>query len=513
MPLSEVIMSTSETTFDVHTKVKDGVLRKIAPTLYTSNMTDPPEAIIKRNAWRIVGLFCPGAIITDRTGIENRAASDGSVFVIHERRTDVVLPGLRIRPRKGPPATEEDRTFLGGLRMASSGRALLENLVPSRARSGVSRTLSRAELEAYLEKILAREGGNVVLNKMREEARRVAPVLGLNDQMKELDRLIGALLGTQEDKKITAPTALARVAGRPYDTRRLEILDALRVELRAQAPTIIQQPPLEPVGHDNLAFFESYFSNFIEGTEFDVEEAADIVFNNVIPPARPADAHYILGTFRVAASRHEMSRVPQSFDQFLAIMKGRHAVIMEERPEKQPGEFKTEANRAGMHVFAQPELVVGTLEKGFEMCQSLTPGFERAAFMMYLVATVHPFVDGNGRTARLTMNAELVAANEQRIIIPIVYRENYLAALRTLSDDGNAQPYVRMLDFAQQYTRMIPWNSFEQARHVMTATNAFMRATEAEAIGLRLRKPTQAQLQAAEDAHPIEETDAAVPGR
>lgn len=28
----------------------------------------------------------------------------------------------------------------------------------------------------------------------------------------------------------------------------------------------------------NLSFFEAYFSNFIEGTEFEVEEAADIVF-------------------------------------------------------------------------------------------------------------------------------------------------------------------------------------------------------------------------------------------
>ena len=35
-----------------------------------------------------------------------------------------------------------------------------------------------------------------------------------------------------------------------------------------------------------LAFYEAYFSNFIEGTEFDVIEAADIVFNNVIPRDR-----------------------------------------------------------------------------------------------------------------------------------------------------------------------------------------------------------------------------------
>jgi hypothetical protein len=100
------------------------------------------------------------------------------------------------------------------------------------------------------------------------------------------------------------------------------------------------------------------------------------------------------------------------------------------------------------------------------------------------------------------MNAELVATGEQRILIPIVYRENYLAALRALSDSRNAEPFIRMLAFAQDYTRTIPWNSFGQARHVMTATNAFLRSTEAEEQGLRLRKPSQAQLQEAEDASP-----------
>lgn len=510
MSFSEIVLSNAAVSDAIGDQVAAGKMRKVGLSLYTTNMRDALDVIVRRNIWQIVGLFCPGAIITDRTGIENRMASDGSVFVIHDRRTDVVLPGLRIRPRKGPPATAEDRTFMGGLRMASTGRVLLENLVPSRARSGVSRTVSRAELETHLEKILARPGGNDALNKLRNEARRLAPVLGLEDQMKELDRLVGALLGSQVDKKITAPTALARVAGRPYDTRRLQILDTLRVELQANAPIIRPQPPLDMAGHDNLAFFESYFSNFIEGTEFEIDEAVDIVFNSVIPPTRPEDAHDILGTFRIASNQQEMSRVPKSFTEFQGVMKGRHAVIMEERPEKKPGAFKTEANRVGLHVFVQPEMVVGTLEKGFEMYQSLAGGFERAAFMMYLVATVHPFNDGNGRTARLMMNAELVAVGEQRIIIPIVYRENYLAALRALSDGGNAEPYVRMLAFAQDYTRTIPWSSFDQARHVLTVTNAFMRATEAEELGRRLRKPTQAQLQDAEDAC---SRDGVVPGR
>ena len=34
--------------------------------------------------------------------------------------------------------------------------------------------------------------------------------------------------------------------------------------------------------------------------------------------------------------------------------------------------------------------------------------------MMFLVAEVHPFADGNGRVARVMMNAELIAGGQQR---------------------------------------------------------------------------------------------------
>ena len=501
MPFAEIVLSTSETSYAIHKETAAGKLRKIAPTLYTPNMVDPPASIIKRNLWRVVGLYCPGAIITDRTGIESRPADDGSVFVVHDRKTDVVLPGLRIRPRRGPGPTAADRHFIGTLYMAAPGRLLLENLRPSRARSGVSRTLKREELEAYLERMLSRQGADA-LNRLRDEARQLAPVLSLDKEMQQLDRLIGALLGTQDDPKVSAPTALARLAGRPYDPSRVEIFETLRAELATQAPELRLERRLEPAGADNLAFFEAYFSNYIEGTEFEIDEAVDIVFNNVLPASRPEDAHDVLGTFRIASDPTEMRQTPQTFEMFLALLKRRHAAIMEQRPEKAPGQFKDIVNRVGQRYFVAPDLVVGTLAQGFDMCRSLVGAFERAAFVMFVITEVHPFRDGNGRVARAMMNAELVAAGEQRILIPIVYRDNYLAALRALTNDGYATPYLRMLDFAQRYARAIPWDSFEQARRVLTATNAFMRPDEADDQGARLRMPTAAQLQDAADAFP-----------
>ena len=144
-------------------------------------------------------------------------------------------------------------------------------------------------------------------------------------------------------------------------------------------------------------------------------------------------------------------------------------------------------NQAGSSLFVAPDLVEGTLEKGFEIYQSLEVPFNRAIFMMFLISEVHPFTDGNGRAARIMMNAELVAAGEQKIIIPTVFRNNYLSSLKALTHNDLTDPIIRTLDFAQRYTRSLNWDDFEEARRQLSETNAFLDPDEAEETGKRLR--------------------------
>ena len=124
-------------------------------------------------------------------------------------------------------------------------------------------------------------------------------------------------------------------------------------------------------------------------------------------------------------------------------------------------------------MFVSPDLVQGTLERGFEFLQALDDPFQRAVYMMVLVAEVHPFADGNGRLARIMMNAELVARDQQRIIIPTAYRTDYLGALKAFSHNGLTDPLIRMLDVAQSYSQRIDWTTLERARADLAATNAF----------------------------------------
>ena len=489
--LPEVFLSHNDMKDVTREEMKAGRIRKIGPHLYTTDLRTPVDRLVRRNLWSLVSAYFPGALIADRTAFENRPAEDGSVFVVSERVTEVNLPGLRIRPRPGVGALPTDNRYMGNLHLSSPGRAVLENMLPSRARSGASRTTGRRGVEDYLEGVLRMSGADQV-NRIRDEARSVAGALGLDGEFRALNTIVGALLGTEKDDLIQDPAARARASGLPCDPRRLEAFEALRADLAARPPRLRPVDPEDAGAMETAAFFEAYFSNFIEGTEFEVEEAFDIVFRGVIPAARPQDAHDVLGTFRVVSGTAEMNRLPRDAGEFEALLKSRHHTVMSSRQDKRPGNFKVHGNRAGEYSFVAPDLVRGTLAKGFEFYRSLADAgpFARAAFMMFLVSEVHPFEDGNGRVARIMMNAELAARGQHRIIIPTVFRNEYLDSLRALSQNHKAAGLFEVLNYAQRYVSVVPWRDYAAAYGVLDATGAFMKPNEADRQGIRLRIPS-----------------------
>lgn len=483
--LPEVFVSNSKLATWVSREVKKGHLRKLAPRLYTKNFTDSPEKLIKRHLWPIVASFFPSALIADRTAIENAPSKDGSIFLIATQKSTLKLPGITIKSREGPAPLPSDKPFINGLFLCSSARAYLENMQISRARVGIARTLSRSELEERIELMLQRNGEQE-LNRLREEMRIIAPLLELQSEFSAFEALIGTLLGTKEIK-LFSKAAQARFKKLPYDSQRLDLFQILRDLLVSTGPHI--RPERKDLNVENLAFFEAYFSNFIEGTEFSIQEAHEIVFDGRIPQERPEDAHDVLGTYRLVSDLHEMEKIPQTFDELLSILLFRHQTIMEGRTDKAPGKFKSLMNRAGSTVFVNPELVKGTLEKGFEIYQTLKEPFHRAVFMMFFIAEIHPFADGNGRVARIMMNAELVTAAESRIIIPTIYRNNYLVSLKALSQSGKPSPLIRTLDFAQKYTSAIDWSHFLNSQKLLESTHAFVDPFTADMEGIRLVLP------------------------
>lgn len=421
-------------------------IRGIGPRLYTS-LPAAKVADAVRGSWMsILDRLFPGALISHRTALELRPTTRGEIFLTGTTNREIRYPGLRLRFGRGPAARDDDFALMS-LRQSSPARAFLENLT---ARAG-ARALPVAQLEQRLERILRdeHEGGLLAL---RDHARAIADDLGWQPAFRRLDGLIGTLLGTRSEA-LRSDVGRARAAGEPFAPACVERLQLLFAELRNPVPQQIDG--FTAADHTrNKAFFEAYFSNYIEGTTFEIEEAERIIFDHEIPRNRPKDAHDIIGTHRIVGDRTEMSKTPRGFDEMVELLRGRHHTMMKQRLEASPGEFKNLPNRAGDTTFVEPPYVIGTLRKGWELYRELPPGMARAIFIMFLVADVHPFVDGNGRAARIMMNAELVSVGASTIIIPTVYRDDYLQALRALTRRHRPTPLVDMMVKAQRFSTL-----------------------------------------------------------
>jgi hypothetical protein len=114
------------------------------------------------------------------------------------------------------------------------------------------------------------------------------------------------------------------------------------------------------------------------------------------------------------------------------------------------------------------------LREGFERVRALPHPLAQAIMIMFVVAEVHPFSDGNGRTARLAMNCMLSARALSRIIIPTVYREDYLLPLKALSHNRIAEPLISALSRAQRWSAAFDYSlPRARLRESLSRCNAF----------------------------------------
>lgn len=470
----EIVMATSDKSLSQQrtSMIKKGLLRKIAPKIYTTNLEDEPDVIIRRNVFYIIGQLYPQAVISHRSAYELKPTADGDIYLTYSYSKNISLPGLKIHLMEGPKGTEHDMPFIENLYISSLERRTLENLQKGRARGNSSKCLPRTSIEEFLERML-QVNGESGLNAFRDKARVVSKELDMKEEFETLNHIIGAILSTKPSGILTSASAQARAQGEPYDSERIRLFGVLFEALHNSHLPLIDEPNVENAAFRNFAFFESYFSNYIEGTEFEIEDARTIIETGQPLPDRNADSHDVLGTFQLVASRREMRRTPSSSDEFIELLQDRHRILMAARPDRNPGMFKMQNNHAGDTHFVDCTLVRGTLRKGYEFYQALEHPFAKALYMMFMISEVHPFNDGNGRISRIMMNSELVAADQSKIIIPTVFREDYLNALRRLTRKGDPSVVIRALSRVRQFSANITGDNFEVTRKYLESCNAF----------------------------------------
>lgn len=463
--MAKLLFSKGSTAQEMSRRHRRGELHRVRRGIYVDS--DDPEAVteVLESKWHLIACYLfPDPVAVVRTAAELKPAA-GRIYCVSNQlsgRRTVNVGHLRFDI--GPGNTEQGvELFAPEMKRSNRSRYLLENLQTSKGNPESRRTLGRDWVESELVKLVQRhgEGG---LNSLRDEARELSSILEVEGEFDRLESMISAILRTHSSTGVLQTRlGIAQAQGASFDEIRLQRFRLFGDYL--ENITFTEHPyTYSSSGWRNLSFYESYFSNYIEGTEFTVEEAEEIVFKGEAIPNRHQDSHDVVSHMEICSDVTEMHRTPRSAPDLIDILKLRHGILMAERPDKNPGEFKERPNRAGGSDFVLPELVVGTLVHGFSVYESLPGTIEKAMFMHFLISECHPFEDGNGRISRIMMNAELVSGGQFKIIVPTVHRESYLGGLRAASRQNRFRTMIKVLHQLQSYTSSLTWDDYGEAK-------------------------------------------------
>ncbi|MEO7413792.1 MAG: Fic family protein [Opitutaceae bacterium] len=181
---------------------------------------------------------------------------------------------------------------------------------------------------------------------------------------------------------------------------------------------------------------EAVLSSQIEGTQSSLSEL--LLFENDAITGAPLDDVTEVSNY-AAAMEHGLQRLREGFPLSLRLIREVHGVLLAKGrgSEKQPGEFRMTQNwiggsRPGNALFVPPppdELVacMGNLEHFLH--DPATPSLIRAGLAHVQFETIHPFLDGNGRTGRLLV--ALLLCHDGVLSQPLLYLSLYLKRHRS----------------------------------------------------------------------------------
>jgi len=222
-------------------------------------------------------------------------------------------------------------------------------------------------------------------------------------------------------------------------TRKKERLDALR--------------PLPPALVQNLdEWFKvelTFTSNAIEGNTLSRRETALVVQRGITVGGKALVEH-LEATNHARALEWVMEQIQRSGAQIRETDILRiHELILKGIDDNNAGRYRNLPVRiAGSTVVLPNHRKVPDLMEQFtawlRTSDALHP-VEAATEAHYRLATIHPFTDGNGRTARLLMNLILMMAGYPPAIIRKRDRLSYLASLETAQLGGSKDSFLRLV--------------------------------------------------------------------
>lgn len=187
-----------------------------------------------------------------------------------------------------------------------------------------------------------------------------------------------------------------------------------------------------------------YESNSIEGNSLTLRETELVLSKGVTVSGKPLKDHLEAVNLALAWDRvKELAKPGSSLTE--RDLLDLHRIVLTRVEDSHAGHYRTSAVRisGSNHIPPNPIKVPDLMASLFAGLPAIEDPGESAAYLHHGIARIHPFTDGNGRTARLAMNFILLAAGYPPISIPTDLRQDYYNALEA-ADSGN---FPAWLDF------------------------------------------------------------------
>lgn len=209
----------------------------------------------------------------------------------------------------------------------------------------------------------------------------------------------------------------------------LEKIDHLKQEI-AQKKPLNQGELMELKKWYQVTY--TYHSNAIEGSSLTLEETRLVVEDGLTVEGKPLREVFEATNHSKAIDLiYQLAQSKKPVDE--ETVKQVHQVILANIDEENAGKYR----RVAVQISGEEEPLPLSSEVPAQM-SALFNWLEKAPLNLKTIAKwhydfvkIHPFVDGNGRTARLVVNLMLMQLGYPIQIIPIVRRREYISSLHS----------------------------------------------------------------------------------
>lgn len=222
-------------------------------------------------------------------------------------------------------------------------------------------------------------------------------------------------------------------------------LDGLKTQLDKLRP--LPQAALRNL-HDELVLRWTYHSNAIEGNTLTLMETK-VVLEGITVGGKLMREHFEAINHRDAILYvEEVVRREEPFSEWQ--IRNLHRLVLKQIDDENAGNYrKLNVTIAGARhlppdMLQVPEQMTALLQWYETEGATLHPVL-RAAQLHVDFVKIHPFVDGNGRTARLLLNLELLKAGFPAIVLPVEKRLAYYEALDHAHVEGDISAFVSLV--------------------------------------------------------------------